>query len=76
MPSDAMRFIPSFVMINAKGKAEALERRSVKVGSTEIFPLPPGEFTVFAELGVVTSPAQQVVVRAGEVTRVEIYFGK
>lgn len=70
-------FVSAFVtIVDPKRKGEILDRRSVMVGTSQLFPLPPGEFAIFAELGAVTSPAQQVVVRAGETTRVEIYFGK
>lgn len=68
-------FVSAFVVVTDTA-GNTVEQRSMQIGATQVLPMPPGKFSVRAILGGVTSPPQQVEVKAGEVTPVKIYFGK
>lgn len=75
VPNEFFRFTPSFAMVRDM-IGRGVISQPVPIGGKMVIPISPGRFNISAKLGGVESPAQIVDVRAGEVTKVLVRFGK
>jgi len=74
-PPAFLRFTPAFVTV-ADAEGHIVIQQAIPIGTTQVFPLKPGLFSISASLGVVHSEGKNVEVKEGDVAQITIYFGK